>query len=71
METQAKAKQFKLLDRVGCLILHSNDQVAQSSQQALVAHQIVGSIPTSDSWHLCESSSRSADDRGFYSGYSG
>ena len=34
--------------------MHSNDQVAQSSEQAPVTSEIVGSIPTSDSWHSRE-----------------
>ena len=37
-----------------CLILDTNDQVAQSSKQAPVTFDIVSSIPSSDSWHLCE-----------------
>ena len=34
--------------------IHSNDQVAQTSEQAPVTFEIVSSMPTWDSWHLCE-----------------
>ena len=47
------AIEFKFLVQ-DCLILRSNHQVAQSSKQAPAASEIVSSIPTSDSWHLCE-----------------
>ena len=47
-ETRANAREFEFLVQ-DCLVLHSNDQVAQSSEQAPVTSGIVGSIPTSDS----------------------
>ena len=34
--------------------MQGNDQVAQSSEQPTVTSELVGSIPTSDSRHLCE-----------------
>ena len=52
-ETQANASEFKFL--VGdCLITQGNAQVAQSSEQPTVTSEVVGTIPTSDPWHLCE-----------------
>ena len=52
-ETQCNEIEFKFLVQ-DCLILRCNHQVAQSSKQAPAACEIVSSIPTSDSWHLCE-----------------
>ena len=52
-ETQANVSEFKFLVQ-DCLILHSHDQVAKWSEQASVTSKIVGSIPTSNSWQLCE-----------------
>ena len=49
--------------------MQGNDQVAQSSEQPTVTSEVVGSIPTSDSWHLCEELvQRSAGGRQFTPG---
>ena len=37
-----------------CSILHINNQVAQSSEQAPVTSEVVGTIPTLDVWHSCK-----------------
>ena len=46
-ETQVNAGEFKFL-MWDCVMLHTNIQVAQSSEQAPVTSEVVGSFPTSD-----------------------
>ena len=46
-ETQVNAGEFKFL-MWDCVILHTNVQVAQLSEQASVTSEVVSSISTSD-----------------------